>query len=188
MPDSITHCIDRLKAGDRDAAQVLWERYFDQVVRLSRKLLQSVPRQAADEEDVAVSAFKSLWRGIERDRFPQLFDRDNLWRLLLVITRRKAIDHIHRQRCRRLPTGSEQPGGVEGIADAQPTPDLVALLADQCRHLLGRLDDPDLRQIALWKMEGYSNEEIAGRLGCVVRTVERRLRLIRTTWKTMSVC
>lgn len=32
------------------------------------------------------------------------------------------------------------------------------------------------------KLEGYTNAEIAGELGCLVRTVERRLRLIRNTW------
>jgi len=32
-------------------------------------------------------------------------------------------------------------------------------------------------------MEGYTNAEIAARLGCVETTVERRLKSIRRIWK-----
>ena len=56
-------------------------------------------------------------------------------------------------------------------------------MADQCRRLLQMLDDPQLQEIAVAKMEGCSNQEIAQRLDCAVRTVERRLRLIRDQWK-----
>jgi DNA-directed RNA polymerase specialized sigma24 family protein len=49
------------------------------------------------------------------------------------------------------------------------------------------LGDPELRRLAFWKMEGHSNEQIADRLGCVPRTVERRLRVIRSLWKREAV-
>jgi DNA-directed RNA polymerase specialized sigma24 family protein len=55
-------------------------------------------------------------------------------------------------------------------------------VAEECRRLLDRLGDAELLAIALWKMEGYGNEEIAARLGCVPRTVGRRLEVIRTLW------
>ena len=55
-------------------------------------------------------------------------------------------------------------------------------LAEECQRLLDALDSPELAQVALWKMEGDANEEIAAKLGCVPRTVERRLRLIRSVW------
>ena len=45
------------------------------------------------------------------------------------------------------------------------------------------LEDDGLRQIAVWKMEGYENDEIARRLGCGVRTVERKLGVIRAIWQ-----
>jgi DNA-directed RNA polymerase specialized sigma24 family protein len=44
------------------------------------------------------------------------------------------------------------------------------------------LDNDTLRQIALWKMEGYTNEEIADRLKVTCRSVERKLRRIREAW------
>ncbi len=57
------------------------------------------------------------------------------------------------------------------------------MMAEECQRLLEQLDDDGLRTLALAKMEGYSNKEIAGQVGCSVRTVERRLKLIRDTWK-----
>ncbi len=44
------------------------------------------------------------------------------------------------------------------------------------------LNDPGLRQIAFWKLEGYTNEEIAEKLECTLRTVERKLERIRAYW------
>ena len=103
---SVTAWIDHLRDGDRAAAQPLWEGYFQRLVRLARKKLRGAPRGMADEEDVALSAFDSFCRGAEQGRFPQLFDRDDLWRLLFVITERKAIDlvnHEKAQKARRRP-------------------------------------------------------------------------------------
>jgi DNA-directed RNA polymerase specialized sigma24 family protein len=59
-------------------------------------------------------------------------------------------------------------------------------------HLLELLDDPQLedlklRLVALMKMQGYTNVEIAAKLGCALRSVERKLRLIRTQWEREDV-
>src|SRR5690349_4606330 len=91
---SVTRWIGSLKAGDADAAQRLWERYFGALVRLAYARLRGAPRAAADEEDAALSAFDSFCRGAARGRYPRLDDRDDLWRLLVVITERKALDQI----------------------------------------------------------------------------------------------
>src|SRR5215471_3593733 len=108
---SVTHWIGRLRAGDQAAAQPLWERYFSQLVGLARKRLQGTPRRAADEEDAALSAFDSVCRGIERLRFPQLVDRDDLWRLLVVITARKALAQAQRE-------GRKKRGGGRVVDEA----------------------------------------------------------------------
>jgi DNA-directed RNA polymerase specialized sigma24 family protein len=194
---SVTHWIDKLKAGDPDAAQKLWERYFRRLVGLARKKLRAAPRRAADEEDVALSAFDSFCRGAEQDRFPQLHDRLDLWQLLVLLTARKAIDLAQHERRQKRGGGalldeaalpypvdsSAQGAPLEQFAAPEPTPAFAAQVAEECRRLLERLDSADLRQVALLKVEGYSNEEIAAQLGCGLRTVERRLRLIRTMWK-----
>ena len=97
---SITRCVGDLKAGDHAAAQVLWERYFDQLVRLARRKLAIARRAGADEdeEDAALSAFDSFCAGLAGGRFPRLEDREDLWRLLVVITARKASAQVDRRR------------------------------------------------------------------------------------------
>lgn len=48
------------------------------------------------------------------------------------------------------------------------------------------LDDETLRGIVELKFQSYSNEEIAERIGKNVRTVERKLSLVREIWGTAS--
>src|SRR3954452_7406815 len=84
--DPITVWITQLKEGQRDAVQQLLERYFGRLVQLARARLQGRSGLATYDEDVALSAFKSLCLGAERGRFPRLLDRDDLWRLLAVLT------------------------------------------------------------------------------------------------------
>ncbi len=179
---SVTRCLARLRAGDQAAAQPLWERYFRRLVGLARHKLQGRPRRVADEEDVALSAFDSFCRGAERGRFPRLLDRDDLWRVLAVITIRKAID-LQRRRRPEENAGTED---LEQFLSREPPPELAAEMAEEYRRLLDRLGDPQLQAVALWKVEGYTNEEIARRLGCVERSVERKLQRIRILWEESS--
>jgi len=196
-PGSVSHWIRELKLGNHLAAQKLWERYFRRLVALARTKLKIRPRRMADEEDVALSAFDSFCRGAEQGRFPQLSDRDNLWQLLVVITGRKAVDLVQ-QECRHKRGGgkvrgdsaligpqdsTEMEADIEQVLGSEPTPEFAAQVADECRRLLALLGDAELRSIALWKMEGYSNAEIAQKLGYVTVTIERRLRLIRSKWQ-----
>jgi hypothetical protein len=67
---SVTHWLGLLKAGDHAAAQPLWERYFGRLVGLARARLRGARGHAADEEDVALSAFASFCKGAEQGRFP----------------------------------------------------------------------------------------------------------------------
>jgi DNA-directed RNA polymerase specialized sigma24 family protein len=188
---SITQNIHALKAGDPQAAQVLWERYFARLVRLARQKLVASRRLGADEdeEDAALSAFDSFCAGAARGRFPLLQDRDDLWKLLVVITLRKAGAQAQRRRAQKRggqllhPAVETDPDFLlDEIASAEPSPELAALVAEEFDRLLQTLDDPSLRQVALWKMEGFSSDEIADRLGCARRTVARRLDLIRKLW------
>jgi len=189
--ESVSHWLDAARAGSQPAAQRLWERYYEQLVRLARRKLGDLPRRAVDEEDVALSAFDSFYRGIAQKRFPTLSDRDDLWRLLVVITARKASDY--RQFAQRQKRGGGRTVGESvfaGNADAaaglaqvigrEPTPAFAAQVVEEFQRLLDRLPDDAARRLAELKLEGYSNEEIAARLAVTTRTVERKLRLIRS--------
>ncbi len=189
---SITHWIDEIKGGNREAAQGLWERYFARLVRLARLQISEKNRRVSDEEDVALSVFGTFCRAAEEGRFPNLSDRDSLWRLLVKMTAHKAIDQNRRQnRLRRgggnvrgesvfgnNPAGDDQQALAQVIGN-EPTPEFAAMMTEQIARLLGLLDDPELKELALAKMEGYTNLEIATRLNCSERTIERRLKLIR---------
>ena len=181
---SVTLWISQLRAGDQAAAQPLWERYFRRLVGLARQRLRGAPRRAADEEDAALSAFDSVCRGLERQRFPQLMDRDDLWRLLVVLTARKALALVRHETRQKRGGGKVQAGAgaLAQVLGPEPSPAFAAQVAEECGRLLDSLGETELRSIALWKMEGYTTEEIAAMLGCAPRTVERKLRVIRGLW------
>ena len=127
-------------------------------------------------------------------RFPQLDDRDNLWRLLVVITARKALKQLaHEHRQKRgggtptgpmgiYPIGPDDEAALEQVVGDEPTPEFAAQVAEEYRRLLDLLGDETLRQVAVWKMEGYGNDEIADKLDCSRRTVARKLEAIRILW------
>lgn len=188
MASSDTSNLRRLRNGEDAAAAALWQRYFDRLAGLARHILcgggTAGTAAARDEEDIALSAFDSFCRGVERGRYPDLTDHDSLWRLLVVITRRKVLDLVNAQK-RLKRGGGKQPSALvlDDLPGNEPTPEFVALMADQCRHLFAQLEDAELQTIARRKMEGYTNEEIAELHLCSLTRIERKLRLIRKVWE-----
>ena len=192
-PGSVSRWIAALKKGDFAAAQPLWKRYYRQLVALARKMLRTTNRRAADEEDVVQNAFHSFFRAVAHGRFPQLDDRDSLRRLLVVITANKALRQLkHEHRLKRGGAAGDLTGthlagpndeaALVQAAVAGPAPDFAAQLADDYRRLLDLLGDETLRQVAVWKMEGYANHEIAEKLACSLRSVARKMEAIRILW------
>ena len=194
--DEVTRWLGQLAEGDEAAAQRIWDRYYGKLVHLARRKLGDVNRRMADEEDVVLSAFHSFCRGVAAGRFPRLDDRHDLWKLLVTVTARKAVAQMRRTYRQKRGGGavrgesffecgdsSNRNAGIGDVLGEEPTPELAALLSEQCEQLLDRLEDESLRKIALAKLEGYNNEEIAVQLGCAPRTIERRLAQIRQRWK-----
>jgi DNA-directed RNA polymerase specialized sigma24 family protein len=193
---SVTQWLGLLKAGDSRAAQQLWERFYARLVNLARAKLRQLPRGAADEEDVALSAFNRFCVAAKRGQFPRLEDRGDLWEVLALLTERKAADHRRRERRQKRggdkvrdeawlecgAKGADGEVGLAAVASQEPTPEFAALVAEEYRLLLRRLDDVKLQAVAVAKMEGHSNEELATQMGCSVSTIERKLKLIREIW------
>ncbi len=196
MPnDEVTCWFHGLADGDEAAVEEVWRRYYEKLVRFARGKLAIGQRRAADEEDVALSAFHSFCRGAAAGRFPQLEDRHDLWKLLVTITARKASHQIRRDMQQKRGSGNvrgesvfvgasddERGFGIGNMLGAEPTPEFAAMAAEECEQLLGALPDEQVRQIALWKLEGFTNDEIAEKLECAPRTVERKLQRIRDLW------
>jgi RNA polymerase sigma factor (sigma-70 family) len=194
-PESVTCWIIALKVGDMDAAQNLWEQYFSKLVAFARKRLRDVPRRVFDEEDIALSALDSFCRRAAENTFPKLEDRHDLWSLLVTITARKILQQQRHQmrKCRGggklrgesaflSPGRAEEALGIEQIVGSAPSPEFAAQFSDQVEALLERLDDESLKAIALAKLDGKDNSEIASELKITDRTVRRKLKLIELIW------
>lgn len=189
--ESVTLWVEGLRQGDQLAAQRLWERFFLRMVGLARRKLDGSAKRIGDEEDVAVSAFKSFCRGAQEGRFPRVADRDGLWALLMAIVANKSVDHIRREN-RQKRGGSPENGErlvdvevLDELVAAEPTPELAAQIAEEFSHLMLALDeagDPALKRIVLARMEGREAPEIAASVGCTRRTIERKLALVRRLW------
>jgi RNA polymerase sigma factor (sigma-70 family) len=185
---SVTRWIPAIKRGDQAAANGLWDSYYRRLVGLARARLRDIPRQAADEEDVALSAFDSFCRRAQTGQFRRLNDRNDLWQILALITVRKAIDLRNYEGRQSRASGRVRSlteltrDALETIGVDEPTPELAAQFAEEFQRLIQQLEDPTLRSVAIFKLEGFTNAEIAARLGCVTSTVERKLARIRAMW------
>jgi RNA polymerase sigma factor (sigma-70 family) len=181
---SVTRMIERLKAADGDAAQFLWERYFTRLLPLARARLKSAPDRSTDEEDLLVSVFDLFFRAAQEGRFARLHDRDDLWQILLMLTERKAADLVRRTRAQKrgVPTPKRHDVALDELVDQAPSPEFFAAFNDQLLRALQRLDADHTRAVALLKLQGYENREIAERLGIGLSSVERKLRVIREEW------
>jgi DNA-directed RNA polymerase specialized sigma24 family protein len=73
----------------------------------------------------------------------------------------------------------EQDGTVKG-SHGRDWP--AAVLNEALERRLAALANPVLRQIALLRLEGYTNSEIADQLTVTERTIERRTERIRDKW------
>jgi DNA-directed RNA polymerase specialized sigma24 family protein len=195
---SVTWWLGELKRGNLAATQPLWERYFRRLVERAYRSLAGIPRRAADEEDVALSAFNGFCQAVAQGRFPRLEDRQDLWQVLLVITDRKARDLAkYEGRAKRGgkkvldeaaltdPTAGASP--LAQIVAQEPGPELATQVAEEFQRLLRLLKDAELEQVAMLKMEGYALKEIAERQKCTTRTVQRRLQLIRRIWEEEGI-
>ena len=193
--ESVRIWIQQLKEGERAAVQKLREGYFPRLVRQAQGWLRRTPVKVVDAEDIALSAFKSFCLRAEQGRFPKLFDRDDLWQLLVVIAFRKACDQAKHEARRQPRNGRVLHASVlapaeaddarsilSSVIDREPDPALVVEMAESCRHLLETVPASELRDVAVWKLEGFTNEEIAVQIGRSLPTVERKSALIRKAW------
>ncbi len=193
--DEVTLWLERLASGDEDATRQIWNRYIQQMLSFARKRLAAANRRVADEEDLVVSAFCSLCQRVEQGQFPDLKNRASLWRLLTTIIARKATAEIRRKFSEKRGGGKVRGEsvffhvdasctgiGLDNMAGAEPTPEFAAEMVEQCSQLLSCLPD-DCRQIALYKLDGFSNDQVAEKLNVAPRTIERKLASIRSAWQ-----
>ena len=184
---NVSHWIDLVKAGDSAAANRIWQHYLERLMRSVQGRLYGQNRAISDEQDIVLSVFDSFYNAAENGRFPDLSDRDDLWRLLLRMSARKVVDkRRHDQRQQRggnvkvhsLNQSADDDSVIEAIGD-EPSPEMVLMMQESVEKFFSHLGVGQLRELAGAKLEGYSNVELAERFSCSERTIERRLHLIR---------
>jgi DNA-directed RNA polymerase specialized sigma24 family protein len=189
---SITVWLNSLRYEDAEAMQRLWDRYFASLAALADKRIRATPVRSSDGEDIAASVMESLWNGARNGRFAEVRNRDELWWLLLALTRRKVASHLRSEQAakrggsgRRIslddPIGKDGVLLLELIAKPPDESDLIAM-NDTIQHLVGQIDDPKMRRIAVLTLQGSTAEEIAVDLNVAVVTIRRKLRVLRKGW------
>lgn len=175
----------RLREGDQDAAARLWDRYFRRLAAIARTRLDNAPLGAGDQDDVALSAFHSFCCQVEQGRLPNLQSREDLWKVLVIIAKRKAIDWMrHEKAAKRGGAQTRTASLLDELVAQDPSPEFAAQLVDELRYLLDRLrrEDGTLCLIAVRRLEGHTNAEIAAELSLSPRTIERKLQRIAVHW------
>jgi RNA polymerase sigma factor (sigma-70 family) len=196
--DKVVQLLKDIRSDDRrkkdEAACELWAYYLPSLLALSRQHLDKRLKQRADEEDVLQSMFKSFFRRQEKGQF-DIEDRDELWRLLAMITVRKSRNLANRHRAekrdyrrerRKEITADASGQWIEDLVSREPTASDAAILNEEYEARLRKLSSPELRGIALQKLEGLSNQEIADEHGCTVRNIERKMQKIRAEWESLQ--
>jgi RNA polymerase sigma-70 factor (ECF subfamily) len=171
-----------LRDGRNDAAAQLFQRFANRLIVLARKQLDPKILQKVDPEDVMQSVFRSFLARNAAGQLGEFNTWDNLWAILVVMTRRKCgrrTDYFHaaRRDVRREapPNSTEDENGSDvGIVDEEPTPHEAAVLAETVELLLSDLQGRQ-REILTLSLQGYTPVEISERLKCTERTVYRVL-------------
>lgn len=190
---SVLLWLEAIRSGDDAAVNRLWARFSPRMSRLAERwLAKTSERRIFDEDDVVVDAFEAFRRALVEGRYDELTGTDELWRLLATATVNKARDLSEVERAQKRGGGAR----IESLDDSSPrvknqtrqqassapSPELAAMMSDECRRLLRVLNDPELEGVVLLKLEGFSNEEIAQQLQYSRRTIQRMLTLIRGLW------
>jgi RNA polymerase sigma factor (sigma-70 family) len=195
---SVTHWLKQLACEDGSVAErELFDRYFGKLVHLARQKLSAAPRAVEDEEDLALSAIDSFFRRATDGQFPDLSRRHELWSLLVTIVTRKAVNRFKKDRA--LKRGGRRPGGepfkhdgdghatsLAEVMATEPPPEILAELREELHRQLELLENDMLREVAVLRLQGFTNQEIADRLNVAERTVRRKINRIRREWSESS--
>lgn len=196
-PDDLSSSLGELLDKAPQEAEAIWAEFFPRMLKLAKTKLGGMQLRTFDEEDVALSAMNSFFRGKNDGRFDRLDSRDEMWRLLATITVRKVTAQRRKAMADKRGAGatrgesiffnpanadSSMIAGLGNFSDDRLLPDTTEEILKNCEHLLEKLDDEKLRRTAIMRLEGYSNQEISEELGCSVARTKQRLQRIRELW------
>lgn len=195
-PQMTEYVLSGIRDGDSDAAEIVWQQYFAKLVQFARQKLASRPLRSSDEDDVVQSVMISFCRGMKAGKFDWLDSRNDLWKLLATMTRRKVCKHRRREMAGirgggqvrgesafiRPDASDDRELGIGDVAGDAPTPEEACMLVENVEQMLDCLAEDQLREIALLALDGDGTAEIARKLNCSQRAVQRKLERIRSKW------
>ena len=199
--EQVSNLLPKVAEGDDQAVEVLWNRYFESLVRIASRKLEGMAQREVSDEDVALSALMSFFDGMKQHKFDSLRNRNELWKLLVTITARKATSYRRKAFAQKRGGGrvrgesvfvgthpdSDNQIGIGQVISGEATPEMANMVVENCQEMLDLLE-PKTRKIAILTLEGYSPAEIAPKLDCARRTVERKLERIRQKWTQAGLC
>lgn len=186
---SVSELIHKLNEPDSQYEHELWDRCIEELIRTAKRKLKGLPRRAVDEEDVAILAFNAFLSGQKEGRFKRLASREDLWQVLTMLAERNAIKLMRAGLAKKRGEGnvrgesvfanwdSIRQNGLDAVVEVRP--EFTDVFVNVVREMLGAATDKVSEAIALKRMEGYTNEEIATQMGISVATVERKFKFLR---------
>lgn len=188
---SFNTLVERLRAGDEEAAAEVFGRFVTRLIALTRAHLEKSIRNKEDPEEVVQSVFRSFFRRQREGQFT-LDSWESIWSILTVIALRKCHNRVEFFRAARRDVQREVPLATTGESAArweavarEPTPAEAAVLADTVEHLMRGLEATD-RAILSLHLQDYSVPEICAQVGYAERTVWRSLNRIRNRLRRME--
>ncbi len=183
---SVTRWVSELSSGDASAADLLWKFLSKRLLSVARSEVKRTPNGSYDEDDVAQSAFNALCSALRDGQYSELADRDELWRLMAVIAVNKARSKAAREKSIRrggkLNRVDKSSECLYSLEDREFPVEDELIVREECERLLELLQRDEVKQVAVLKIGGYNDSEIAEQVGCSRRSVQRRLSLIRSIW------
>jgi RNA polymerase sigma-70 factor (ECF subfamily) len=185
MPDPAEdrYLVDLFRQGDQDAAREIVDRYLDRLLTLARRRISQRLASRVDPEDIVQSVFRTFFVRIKEGQFV-FQDQDDLCKLLMRITLHKTLRQVAYHKAAKRDPSLETPQGehhseqLSALFDQEPTQEATVTFLDQLEHFLTQLR-PQEREILEMRLQGYSNEEIAKKLGIYDRKIRRVIEHVR---------